>query len=261
MSLLTKLERQFGKYAIANLTQYLIAGQVILFLLMYFHPNTENSFPLQGIAILNGQWWRILTFLFIPLSPSPVFAVLTWYLFYLFGGALEREWGDFRYSVYLLIITGLSVICAFLFPEMVLSNGYIFTSVFLAFAFLYPDYTLYLFFILPVKVKWLAILVWLGLGLAFITGSVATKILIGVSIGNFLLFFGRDLVERLLTNVKGASLSAKNSIDNQKTYMKCTVCGKTEKDRKIFYYCHKCDPAACYCEDHLHTHSHIHLRA
>lgn len=256
MNILNALERKFGKYAISNLTYYLIGGQVLAFILTYFYPHYANLLPLQGNLVLKGQVWRLFTMLFVPISESPIWAALTWYLYYLFGTALETEWGTFRYTIFLFISYLATILSSFIFPEITVGNGYLYASIFLAFAYLFPDYQLYIFFVIPVKVKWLALLMWLGLFASFIFGSISTKVLILISIGNFLLFFGKEISFILISKLHFVSAKSGQIRDSHQAYMKCSVCGATEHDRKIFYYCHKCVPETCFCEDHLKGHIH-----
>ena len=76
-----------------------------------------------------------------------------------------------------------------------LENVSLNTSLFLAFATLYPDFELLLFFFIPLKVKWLAWFVWLTVAFSFILGSFGTRVAIGASLFNYMLFFGADIAE------------------------------------------------------------------
>src|ERR1043165_464844 len=95
------------------------------------------------------------------------FLAFGWYLFYLMGSALEAYWGVFRYNVYLFVSYVLLVGLAFLTPAAPVTNMFILGSVFLAFAYLNPDFEMILFFILPVKIKWLAFISTAGGGAPF----------------------------------------------------------------------------------------------
>ncbi len=103
MNLEHAYERRFGKFPLSNITFYLIIGQVMAFISIYLNPGLEAIFPLQGGLVLHGQWWRVFTMLFAPLSLSPLWVVLDWYLMYIFGTALEASCGAFYYFVYLAI--------------------------------------------------------------------------------------------------------------------------------------------------------------
>ena len=68
----TKLEQKYGKYAIPNLTLYLIVCYAIGYLLQLsanYNPAISNLIgylTLDIYAVLHGQVWRIVTWLLIP---------------------------------------------------------------------------------------------------------------------------------------------------------------------------------------------------
>ena len=255
MSLLDKLEKKLFKYAIPDLTIVLLVGQIAFFLLEYTDTLSLEYMTLTGRDVFSGQYWRLLSFLFIPVTDSIFWAFFAWYLYYLYGTALERAWGAFRYNIYLLLSYVFTVAIALVFPDTVLTNTYLYLSIFLAFAYLYPDFQLLIFFILPVAVKWLALLQWIGYAFLLIFGAWPTKILILASIGNFLIFFGEDLrlrVKQGFRRKKGVAQKAKRA---EKPFHVCSVCGVTDKDdpKMDFRYCSHCGDK-CYCMDHLATH-------
>lgn len=259
MDIIDKLEKKLGRFAVDNLTYYLIAGQVLAFLLITSYPQYSRYFTLKGSRVLAGQWWLLLTFLFNPISKSLLFVIFVWYIFYLYGSVLERRWGSFRYLIYVLISYIGIVILAFIFPDVELTNAYIYASLFLAFAYLYPNFQLLLFFIIPVKIKWLAILTWIGIIGSIIIGSLPTKILTLVSISNFLLFFWHDLIYEVKRLLRHSSLPFAQKAKLQKAYHICAVCGDNERDNPNMQirYCSKCMPSSCYCGDHIKNHIHI----
>jgi hypothetical protein len=257
MNIVDWLERKFGDFEIPNLTYYLIGGQALAFILIQFYPDYAPFFSLNGDAVMQGQWWRIFLFLFQPISMDFLFAVFSWYLFYLYGTALERLWGSFRFILYILIAYVGTVILAFVFPSAGFSNAYIFGSLFLAFAYRFPDFELLLFFIIPVKVKWLAIAIWIGMAGAVFLGSFATKIQTIVSILNFLLFFGDELIMIARERLHHRAYT-RNRVNHDKPYHVCTVCGKNEVDNPDMEirYCNTCVPSRCYCGEHIKQHKH-----
>ena len=116
-----------------------------------------------------------------------------------------------------------------------------------------------LFFILPVKIKWLAALTWVGYLLTLIAGSWAARLAVLASVVNFLLFFGRDIRIALRFGHRTMAKSAKQFRDSQKAIHCCRVCGATEKTHPNleFRYCSKCSQKACYCMEHLQKHEHV----
>ncbi len=264
MKWLDSLERRFGNIPHVNITYYLIFGQIFVFFLVTFYTRYEGMFTLRGDLVMQGQLWRVVTFIFEPITRSFIFAAFTWYIFYMYGTVLERLWGTFRYLVYILIVTLGSIMVSLIFPYMPISNGYIFTSIFLAFAHLFPDYQLLLFFILPVKVKWLALITWIGIGVTFLFGDIPTKVLALVSVLNFLLFFGDELLDiaKRTSKKSGKGLTQKINLTKEKPEHVCSVCGKNNRDNPDMgiRYCSKCTPEKCFCEEDFLKHAGTHAK-
>lgn len=259
MGLLDNLERKLRRYEVPNVTLYLIAGQVVFFIF-----DLSGRFILERVLlipslVLAGEWWRLITFLFIPPFTSPkLFIFFAWYLFYLMGGALEGRWGAFRYNLFLLIGYIVTVAVTFLFPFSAATNIFIGGSVFLAFAYLYPDFTLYVFFILPVKIKWLALITWIGYAYELLFGTWHTRLLVLASISNFLLFFGRDIYWRAKTGKRRMAEQAKQFTGKKEAFHTCATCGITDLShpQMEFRYCSDCGGLG-YCKDHIFSHEHV----
>jgi hypothetical protein len=258
MSWIDKLDRKFRRFAITNITVYLILGQVMFYIFVLLGRFIPERVVLIPYRVLAGEWWRLVTFLFIPPMTNPIFAFFAWYLFYLMGSALEGHWGAFRYNLFLLIGYIITIAVTFLFPFSAATNIYIGGSVFLAFAYLYPDFQLYIFFILPVKIKWLALLTWLGYGYEVLVGSWSMRLLVLASISNFLLFFGRDIMWSMKTGNRKMVFQAKQYTTAKEPFHKCEVCGITDisHPQMEFRYCSDCNGLG-YCKDHIFDHKHI----
>jgi hypothetical protein len=258
MTILDNLEKKFRNYAITNITLYLIVGQVLFFL---FH--MSGKFILERVVlvpnlVLAGEWWRMLTFLFIPPLTNPLFAFFAWYMFYLMGGALEGHWGAFRYNLFLLTGYIVTVAVSFLFPFYPATNIFIGGSVFLAFAFLFPDFEILIFFILPVKMKWLALITWIGYGYQFFVGSSPTRMFILASVSNFLIFFGKDIYWRMKSGNKKMVTKAKEIATTKAAFHTCATCGITDQThpQMEFRYCPECGGLG-YCTEHIVSHEHV----
>jgi hypothetical protein len=258
MKLLNRLERTFAPYAIHNLTLTLVVLQSLAWCLMQARPEIEENLILQRSLLLHGQWWRLLSFIFLPPASNPIFLFFALWLLYLMGTALEAQWGAFRFNLYLLIAYLATVASVFIAPDGAATNAYIAGSIFLAFAFLYPDFKLLLFFILPVKVKWIALVTWIFYFVSFAIGDWLTKMLIVASVSNFLLFFGKDIVQRMKLGHRQMVRKIGTVAVQDEAINRCIVCGTTEKtDRKMeFRYCPECAGTPCYCLVHLQGHAH-----
>src|SRR5215213_5921456 len=169
MTILSRMNAKFGRYAVPNLTVILIIGQVLMFIAQQLDPGQQGFDMLDRIRmypdkVLAGEYWRVVTFPFDPPTNNLIFAVFFWYLFYLMGTTLEVTWGTFRYNVFLLIGYIASIACAFggyyaqgAAAGLPASSGFLYGTVFLAFARFFPDFTLYVMFVIPIKIKWLAL--------------------------------------------------------------------------------------------------------
>ncbi|MCM2357928.1 MAG: rhomboid family intramembrane serine protease [Geobacteraceae bacterium] len=260
MKLLDKLEKKLGRFALPNVTIYLIAGQTLFYVLFLAGKLDRSQTWLSADLLLAGEWWRIFTFLFDPPLSNPLFAFFAWYLFYLMGSALEEQWGAFRYNVFLLIGCLMTVAVSFLTPAFPVSNAYIGGSVFLAFAFLYPDFILQIFFVLPVRIKWLAMVTWLYYGYLVLFGGWYNRLLVLASVSNFLLFFGRDIAWLAKSGKRQMARQARQvSRREDEPFHRCTVCGITDKShpRMDFRYCPQCAGQRGYCQEHIFSHEHI----
>jgi hypothetical protein len=256
---INKLERRFGRYAVHNLPAVLIAGQSFFYVLDMMGRLDRGKVLLTGTLVLRGEWWRLLSFPFDPPSVNLLFALFAWYLFYMMGSALEELWGAFRFNLFLLTGYLLTIGIALLVPHAVVSNGFLGGSVFLAFAFLFPDFQLLLFFVLPVRIKWLAIITWLGYGWVLLIGSWSARLLILASLGNFFLFFARDIFVNLKYGRKQLSRRVSTAPSPKAgPFHRCLVCGVTDETHPHmdFRYCPECKGQCCYCREHIFQHEH-----
>ena len=254
-----QLERKLSRFAIHDLTLYLVGGQGLALLLGLGMPAFIGAIQLVPALVLRGEWWRVLSFVFTPPSGSPLFAVIALYFLFFLGRSLEAQWGAARYNLYVLIGFVMTVACAFAFPYHGASNVYITGSIFLAFAYLYPRYEILLFFILPVQVRFLAAITWVLYAYEFLVGGWAERVLILAAITNFLVFFGRDIVATLRYGQRRVVRQAAARVAREQVRHSCTVCGVTDKSNPTmdFRYCRQCEPPLCYCRDHLGNHEHV----
>jgi len=266
--MLDQLDRRFGRFALTHVTLYLIIGQVFVCLSALLGLLDLRQFLLVPALVTNGEPWRLVTFLFYPppVNFSSMFSLallpFAWWVFYLMGNALEHYWGAFRYNLFLLLGVVLTIGAAFLTPLSPVTNAFIAGSVFLAFAWLNPDFELALFLILPIKVKWLALVTWLFYGYGLITGAPSTRWQILASVGNFLIFFGREILDTMRYRRRTMALQAKRVAekkDGPEPRHRCYICGKTDltNPEMDFRYCSKCAGDQCYCPEHIFNHEHV----
>lgn len=193
MNWLSKLERRYGRFCIPNLISVLIAGQIVVYAVeLFVNQYIAAELMLLRTGLMAGQLWRLVTFIFVPFSSGSILSfVIGTYFTWFIGSALEREWGDFRFNLYILLgMVGAVAAC--------LATGYATTyclslSLFLAFAMLYPDMEVLLFFVLPVRVKYLGIVAAAVWALSFLTASGAGKVNYLLCMLGFIVFFGPQL--------------------------------------------------------------------
>ena len=177
------------------------------------------------------------------------------------GSGLERVWGTFRFNLFYFVgLLATSLVS--LLTGIGVTADYINLSIFLAFARLYPDFELVLFFVLPIKVKYLAVINWIFIVYTIITAPLSVKITVLVALANYFLFFGKEILEDLRLRKKVYNNRKRFDViryEGKKTIHQCTICGITEKDdpEMEFRYCSKCAGAYEYCSKHLRDHQHI----
>jgi hypothetical protein len=259
MQLLNKLQRRFGRFAVPHVTEGLIICQALTYVFCQTNPQFIESIAMMPRRVLDGELWRLFTFLCEPPTQTLLWAMLFWYVFFLTGSALESTWGAFRYNVYLLAGWAATVAVSFLQPDAYASIGFLQSSVFLAFAYLYPNFEFLLFFILPVKVKWLALLQWISYALMMASGSTMVRLLVLATVCNFFLFFWHDIYLRMKSGKRRMARHVETIRTANTPRHTCVVCGVTNlSDPKMtFRYCSKCAGSPCYCVEHLHVHEHI----
>ena len=292
MNWIDKLEKKFGRYAISNLMYYVIILYALGYVISVVAPDFYIGYlSLDPTAIMRGQIWRIVTFIIYPPSSGLFFFLISMYLYYSIGKVLEMQWGAFRFNLYLLTGVLLHVVAAFLSCYVFGANigpmfgtYYLNYSLFFAFAATYPDMQFLLFFIIPIKAKWLGIINAIYFGVTILAGFAAPylsytsklaliqagiiphpafAVMALVSLGNFLIFFfGMKNMRRYSPKEVHRRQVYSRSVqqgEKRASVHKCAVCGRTEKDGEdlVFRYCSKCNGNYEYCQDHLFTHEHV----
>ena len=278
------------RFGIPNLMLVIVVGNVLVWLMDQFSYGVSLSALLafSPYYILHGQIWRIITFVFVPLDSNLFFLAVSLYFYYMIGNALEQTWGSFRFNLYFFTGVLFHVIAAFLIylftgQVYLLGTTYLNLSLFFAFAAVYPDMEFLLFYLIPVKAKWLA---WFD-GVFFVWTVVqaflpsyggtyssyrASAFAAVVSLLNFLIFYfstrnyakispkqqkRRREFKKQMQRREPNHYSAQP--DGRVPRHRCAVCGRTELDHPEleFRYCSKCNGNYEYCQDHLFTHEHV----
>ncbi|MFW5995639.1 MAG: rhomboid family intramembrane serine protease [Halanaerobiaceae bacterium] len=259
MDWLRRLEKKAGRLAIRNLMGYIVGLNALVFLLSIYDRSGQfmNSLTLIPYRVLEGEIWRLVTFLFIPPTRSPIFIIFILYFYFMVGNSLENQWGTFKFNFYYFLGALGTVFAAFITGDGV-NAVYLNLSLFLAFATLNPDFTILLFFVLPVKMKYMAYFTGIYLGYEILVSSLPVKAAVVVALTNYLLFFGGGFINRLQAKSRRRKYRSRIEKSKRDTVHRCTVCGLTEKDDPDmrFRYCTKCNGTYEYCSEHLENHKH-----
>lgn len=281
-----RFAREHPRFGIPNLMLWIVACNAVVYLLSVFAGYGAVSFlAFDWAAIKSGELWRLVTFIFMPgyfSSRDLIWLVLFLYFYYMIGSALEREWGTAKFNLYYLSGVVLTILVGVLMG-LITGNAwmsgadYVNLSMFFAFAVLYSDTRFLIMFIIPVKVKWLAIID----GVLFAVGVLASLLQLDVlgalvpiiALLNFLVFFWTNITDeisyrrgRARHQTSHQTIQFKSAVRQQKKKEaergyrhKCAVCGRTDTDYPDleFRYCSRCAGYHCFCQDHISNHEHF----
>ncbi|MEI6561855.1 MAG: hypothetical protein WCO68_07205 [Verrucomicrobiota bacterium] len=242
MNAIDSLERRFGRFAIPGLVRMIVGLNVLVYILGRLNPGVLSWLDLNPDAVLQGQIWRLVTYLFIP-NYGFIFAALFGHpgnavdtacglaCLWMMGNSLEEVWGAFRLNLFYLIGMLGTTLAAFLFGAQ-FSNGMLNLSLLFAFAWYFPNVQFYLFYILPVFVKWLA---WFSAAMLLwqfvTTESLAYRMAVVAALANFLIFFGPETVAliRHRGKVTGRRRAfAKAALPEGEPLHQCVVCQRSD---------------------------------
>lgn len=291
-NLYRNLGRKFGRFAIKNLVIYILATYAVGYVFQLAFPGVYEYIELNPELVMKGQVWRLFTWVFTAPTTFSIFTAFVFIFEFYVGQMLERAWGSFGYNLYIflgLIFLVLSSMIAYWITGISVSPStyYIMLTSFLAYAFTFPDLQVMLFFIIPVKVKWMAYAELLVYAYDFLSvGTIKSYYVelygdLGAKVANQLIFTTRLGIIMSLLNfflfylmIKDFRRFAPKEIKRKQVFKakvksgqapafsskhKCAICGKTEKDSDTttFRFCSKCNGNYEFCDEHLYTHKHF----
>ena len=286
-SLNRKIERfclTHPRFGIPRLMLYVVIGNVLVYLvgLMDTTHTFYSMLYYDPAMFCRGQVWRIVTFALVPMSSGLLWMAIALYFYYFIGSALESAWGAGKFTIYyfsgLLLTVLYSLLVYWITGQRILvSASYLNLSMFFAYATLWPDQRVLLFFIVPVKMKWLA---WVDA--AFFVLQIIANLAAGqiwyalvpvVAMVAYLVFFGEWLFGfvrpsriRQAAKQKARTIQFKQAAQKVQREQaaagytrKCAVCGRTDADNPEleFRFCSRCAGYHCFCEDHINNHIHF----
>jgi membrane associated rhomboid family serine protease len=253
MTFLDKLERRLGFIAIPGLVRAIVTLNALVFILVYLNKGFDSYLALD-VARIREHWelWRLVTYIFVPQTAHPLLVLIALWFLWFIGDGLERAWGPFRLTLYFLVGMIGTTLAAVLSNSQ-FSNQMLFTTLFFAFAHFYPDEIIYVFFILPLKIKWIAWAYAAFLLLAFVTQSNSYRLALIAALSNYLIFFGPGMIQHLRQRKEVAVRRKRFEIQarsEEEPLHRCATCGATElSDPSLEFRVAKDDEE--YCLAHL----------
>lgn len=258
-----RLERRLGRYAIPNLTYYLVGAQGLGFVLLFLRPEAIAWITLDVERLRAGELWRLVTWLGMPVSTHPIWILFALYWLYVMGTSLEERWGAFRYQLYWLV--GIVVTAATsVLTGAPATNAALIMSLFLAFATYWPDYTIYVFMLLPVRVKWLALLDACLIVQQIVVLPGWAKLLPLVAIANYFLFCTPTLIAHVREKIRqagrvGAQAQWRSMVRGaQPAQRRCAICGVSDEDPNVEFRVCSCERCGGVRRDLCLTHARNH---
>jgi len=251
MTILDRLEKTLGRFAIPGLIRYVVALNALVFILLTLQPDYIQALQLDPIAFRNGEIWRAITWIFIPETMS-----FFWILFYLIftwwlGDMLEESWGAFRLNAYYFLGMAFCIVSALLFGAAG-GNFFLNLSLFLAAATLAPNFEILLFMIIPVKMKWVALFSLIVPAGYLLFGPLDMKMMVVMCLGNYLLFFAPAFLKNRSESVRTGERRKRfeKALHSEQTIHCCEVCKITEVSNPDAEFRVSADGRE-YCTEHL----------
>ena len=272
------------RFGIPNLMRVIVIGNVAVYILSMLtaasNPAALDFLAFNLNGLLHGEIWRIVTFIFYPSAGSPFWLLISLYFYYWIGSTLERQWGTAKFNLYYfsgVLLTVLGTVLASIITGnnfiTVAGTTYVNLSMFFAFAFLFPNTQVLLFFFIPIRMKWLAYLdaamFAFDVVRCLLAGNWGGALLPVIALLNFAVFIWPEvhyMADRAAyrhrpqtVQFKRAAQQQQKQTQQQGYHHKCAVCGRTDTDYPDlqFRYCSKCAGYHCFCQDHIFTHVHF----
>ena len=235
------------RLGIPGLMRYIVGANAVIYLLSLFaRGGSLNFLCMDPASVLRGELWRIVTYVLLPTNGG-IFLVISLFFYYWLGESLERLWGSTKFTVYYVsgtLLTALASLLAYLIDGIsvpIYGAVYVNTALFLAFALNYPDAMVNIYFIIPVKMKWLAALEGILYALSVVTAIAARMwgqaLMPIVALLNLFVFFTPDFLrkaDRVKAHTRPQAVQFRRAVKEQQRqkgyHHKCSVCGRTDTD-------------------------------
>ncbi|MBX3742778.1 MAG: hypothetical protein KF712_17475 [Akkermansiaceae bacterium] len=259
MRFLDQMERKMGWLAFPGLFRFYALFHALVFGLQLFRKDIGMLLEFDREKILAGEVWRVLTFLFSSSGMSGIGPIGLLFFFFMvriafmLSDALEGAWGVFRTSMFMYAGWLFLLLGNFISPVAFSGSGFLlYGTAFLAFATLFPKVEFLMFFILPVQVRFLAMI---QVGFLVLTLLADYRLFPLFLLGhlNYLLWTGIPALRgqaRVMQSVQRRRSFNEKKLPKEEAFHACTTCGRTEiSDPKLEFRVgtdgHE------YCGDHL----------
>ena len=252
-----KLERIARPLAVPYVFPAIVIGQTFFYLVNLLGLFDETRLWFSWNAVYAGEWWRLLTFAVSPPEIHWVLFAFAVSCLFSFGNALIEEWGVLRFNLFLLLGGLFTVSAALLAPHQAIGSEFIAGTIFLAFAYLNPNYVLQIYFIFPVRAKYLALLTLFLYTLAFVSGGIATRLSVIAALGNCFVFLWRQLLNDFRGGRRQLAFRSKQKAAQREAAAAgprhvCVVCGKNSYTHPDEDFRYRADDR-CYCSEHVRS--------
>lgn len=260
---LDKLEAKHPNWALDGLMRYISLFMILIYFLNSNQILTYDQLILSKSYIMEGQIWRLFTFLLIPISNNAFFLIFELMILIMCADGIESVMGSFKLTMYYLLGALFMIIASLIDPNIQLTSYYLYLTLFFGYATLFPNQEMLLFFIIPIKIKYLAYFSGVLIILLFLAASIPGKISIVLSVANYLLFFAIPALNGIRyerqQRIRRENYEKAATPENKEYRHKCAICGKTDvtNPELIFRYCTcpKCGPdGIAFCQEHLKEH-------
>lgn len=269
MRLVDKFCYKHPNFGIPGLARYLAIASGVTWVIGLVNSVLYAYLPFSAAAVMHGQIWRLISFMFIPASTSWL-GFISVYFYYWIGSTLEQYWGSGKFTLYILVNMLITILYGFalhaLGYSISLTPTYIYFAMFFAFAAYFPDTQVLFMMIIPVRMKYLAYIDAAFFLYEIFTNPFPINTLPIAAFLGFLLFCGGELFSRLpkkasaqTVNFRRESARIRREQRDQLYHHKCAVCGRTDTEYPDleFRYCSRCAGYHCFCEDHINNHVHF----
>ena len=240
MSLIDRLQSRWSSWLPRNITMILIIGWALGFILGLSQPDLKATMELDFAKVQAGEIWRLFSFFFVSDENNFLWLLIKCYVTWLIGSHLEMQWGPLRYAIY-LVLSWLGIMAAMgllhsvggskatsaNFPLLILN---LYLGLFFAFATLFPQIQFYIFFVLPVKVKWLGIIFGAITAFQIISAPMVIKAAILISLANYFIFFIPYWFTFARRKKRRVVVVMQEAKQEKEPFHVCSVCGITDKE-------------------------------